>query len=310
MKAYSYIPCNLCASTESRVRYPSTIDDEDPPSGAEAFRCTSSGYGKHHTIVQCSQCGLVYTNPRPDAPDLLESYESVQDPLYLQEREGRVLTFSHHLVPLERMAQSLAGRRLLDVGCYTGVFLEIAAANGWDAWGIDPSHWAIERARSRGLHVVEGTLASASFSGEAFDVVTMWDVIEHVADPLGELRQAWRVLRPGGLLVVHTMDIDSLFAHLMGPRWPWLMEMHIYYFSRRTLQAMLEKAGFRLLRAEAQGRYQTLTYLATRVTALWGPALGRPLEALIRLLGLGPLTAPINLGDLITAYARKEVGVP
>jgi 2-polyprenyl-3-methyl-5-hydroxy-6-metoxy-1,4-benzoquinol methylase len=300
-----YVACNLCGSINTRVRYPRTIKDNAP--GVEAYRCTSSGYGQHHAIVQCNQCGLAYTNPRPASKDLMASYAIIDDPLYLQEREGRVLTFSHHLTPIEKMA-TLPGRKLLDVGCYTGVFLDIAAANGWEAWGVDPSRWAVEQARSRGLNVVEGTLASADWPDGAFDVVTMWDVIEHVGDPLGELRQAWRVLRPGGLAVVHTMDIDSLFSRILGGRWPWLMEMHIYYFSQRTLKVMLEQAGFQVIRIEPQGRYQSLEYLGTRVTALLGPIVGQPIEWLIRSLCLGRMTVPINLGDLVTAYARKPTG--
>lgn len=302
-----YIACNLCGSTRTRLRYPCTVSESDPLPASELC-CTSSGYGRHHTIVQCQQCGLVYTNPRPDCNDLIESYEAVQDPLYLQERQGRVLTFTHHLGPLEKITGPANGRRLLDVGCYTGVFLDIAAGHGWEAWGIDPSRWAVEQARARGLNVVEGTLASAHLPAESFAVATMWDVIEHLANPFEELRHVWRILEPGGLLVVHTMDIDSLFARVMGARWPWLMEMHIYYFSRRTLRAMLEKAGFEVIRIEPQGRYQSLEYLGTRVTALFGPTLGRPVEWLIRALRVGRMTMPINLGDLVTAYARKAAG--
>jgi len=271
----------------------------------EAFRCTSSGYGRHHAIVQCLDCGLVYSNPRWDDSDLMESYEAVQDPLYLQERQGRVLTFEKHLLPLEEITGPANGRKLLDVGCYTGVFLEIAARHGWDAWGIEPSQWAAELTRQQKLNVIEGTLETANLPEASFDVVTMWDVIEHVADPMAEVRRAHRVLRPGGLIVIHTMDIDSWFSRLMGPRWPWLMEMHIYYFSRRTIAAMLEKAGFQVIRAEPHGRYQTLGYLGTRFTALFG-RVGRPVEWALNLAPLRHLTVPINLGDLITVYARKR----
>jgi len=89
------------------------------------------------------------------------SYAAVEDPLYLQEREGRVLTFEQHLRPLEKIAGPANGRKLLDVGCYIGVFLEIAAKHGWEAYGIEPSQWAAEQARKNGLNVVHGTLASA-----------------------------------------------------------------------------------------------------------------------------------------------------
>ena len=112
-------------------------------------------------------------------------------------------------------------------------------------------------------------------------------------------------IKPGGLLVVHTMDIASWFAHLMGGRWPWLMEMHIYYFSRRTLKHMLEKAGFTVIRVEPQGRYLRLGYFATRIGG-FSPLLGRLLGQVFRLLHVKELPIPLNFGDLVTAYAIKR----
>ncbi|MBL7183339.1 MAG: class I SAM-dependent methyltransferase [Anaerolineae bacterium] len=81
------------------------------------------------------------------------------------------------------------GRRLLDVGCHIGVFLGIAQERGWAAWGIEPSRWAAREARGRGLQVIEGTLDDVHLAGESFDVITLWDVIEHLTDPLRELRE-------------------------------------------------------------------------------------------------------------------------
>jgi ubiquinone/menaquinone biosynthesis C-methylase UbiE len=229
----------------------------------------------------------------------------VQDPLYVAERAGRILTFDHHLKPMELFTGPAAGRRLLDVGAYTGVFVEIAMQHGWNAWGIEPSAWAVEEARRNGLQMISGTLESAELADGSYAVVTMWDVIEHLTDPLGTLRAAWRALEPGGYLVVHTMDLDSLFAKVMGRRWPWFMEMHLYYFTRKTLQAMLEKAGFSVAWMGAQGRYLQAGYLSSRVTAL-SPRAGHYLEGVVGKLGLTNQPLRINLGDLFTVYARKS----
>jgi SAM-dependent methyltransferase len=185
-----------------------------------------------------------------------------------------------------------------------GVFLEIAGAAGWEAVGIEPSGWGVAEARKRNLNVIEGTLASAALPEASFDVVTMWDVVEHLTDPLSELRHTHRILRPGGLLVLHTMDIESLFARLMGQHWPWLMEMHLYYFTRRTLQAMLEAAGFEMVRVEPQGRYLRLGYLLTRVRP-YSRLAARLLGWFADRLGWREKALSINLGDLVTAYARK-----
>jgi 2-polyprenyl-3-methyl-5-hydroxy-6-metoxy-1,4-benzoquinol methylase len=297
-----YVRCNLCGHDKTVLRFPSTLTADALPQNVEAFRCTSPGYGRHFAIVQCQNCGLVYTNPRLDGKQIINSYEAVEDPLYIEERDGRVLTFERHLRPLEKLHAPPG--KLLDVGAYTGVFVEIAAKHGWDAWGLEPSHWAVEQARSHGLNMLEGTLARSGLADQAFDVVTLWDVIEHLTDPLAEIQQTYRVLKAGGLLVIHTMDIESLFARVMRSRWPWLMEMHVYYFSRRTLTKMLEQAGFKVIRAVPQGRYLRLGYFATRIGG-FSPLLGKMLGGLFKVLHLHQVPIPLNFGDLFTAYAVK-----
>jgi ubiquinone/menaquinone biosynthesis C-methylase UbiE len=299
-----HVHCNLCGADDARVRYPCTIRRPADPEHWSAYACTHSGYGKHHTIVQCTHCGLVYSSPRIDDHDIVDTYEAVEDVLYVEEREGRVLTFEHHLRPLELLTGPPGARRLLDVGCHVGVFVEIAAQHGWEAWGVDPSRWAVEQGRERQLRLVQGTLETAGLPNGSFEVVTMWDTIEHLPDPAATLRQAHALMAPRGLLVVHTIDIDSAFARLMGSHWPWLMEMHLFYFSRQTLRAMLEKCGFAVLSARPQGRYLRLGYLANRVRAL-APALGRPAERLVTRLGVRGRAVHVNLGDLITVCARR-----
>jgi 2-polyprenyl-3-methyl-5-hydroxy-6-metoxy-1,4-benzoquinol methylase len=267
-------------------------------------RCTSPDYGKHARIVQCNRCGFVYANPRWTPEELVTAYAAVEDKTYVDERTGRELTFEKHLRALERVTGPARGRTLLDVGAYIGVFVEVADQAGWDAYGVEPSVWAAREAQARGLQVFEGTQYAPALGQRRFDVVTMWDVIEHVDDPRGELLRAYALLKPGGVIAVHTMDIESLMARLMGPRWPWLMGMHINYFSQSTLQRMLQSAGFEVLWSGVQGRYLRVRYLATRVTA-WSERLGQLVTPLVERLGVAEQPLPINLGDLFTVYARR-----
>lgn len=296
------VKCNLCGRDEWRVRFPATTDGVDLQ--VDAFRCTHAGYGHHPQIVECNHCGLVYANPRWPEATILETYAAVEDTTYVAERAGREITFRHHLRQMERVVGPAGNRRLLDVGAYIGVFVEMAAEAGWRAEGVEPSQWAAAEAQQRGLNVMLGTLDSVALDEGQYDVVTMWDVIEHLADPAAELARAGNLLRPGGWLIVHTMDIDALVARLMGERWPWLMEMHLYYFSRRTLTAMLERLGFALVRRGAQGRYLRLGYLASRLGGLH-PALGRLAYRTVAGLGLQDRAVPVNFGDLMTIMSRR-----
>lgn len=296
------VNCNLCGRDEYRVRFPATADGD--PLRVDAFRCTHSGYGHHPQIVECRHCGLVYANPRWPAEFVLEAYAAVEDETYIEERLGRELTFRNHLRRLERVIGPPNGRSLLDVGAYIGVFVEVAAAAGWRAMGVEPSEWAAAEAQRRGLDVRVGTMDSAGLPGASLDVVTLWDVIEHVVDPAAELEQARRLLRPGGWLVVHTMDIDAPVARLLGPRWPWLMDMHLYYFSGRTLNRMLAEHGYEVAWEGTQGRYLRLGYLASRVEGM-NATLGRAARAAVNRLGLRESAIPVNFGDLRTFISRR-----
>jgi SAM-dependent methyltransferase len=228
----------------------------------------------------------------------------VEDETYVEERLGREITFRRHLKQMERVIGPAGGRKLLDVGAYIGVFVEIAGAGGWQAQGIEPSEWAVAEARKCGLDVRAGTLETAGFPEASFDVITLWDVIEHLADPAAELRRASALLRPGGWLVVHTMDIEAPFARLMGDRWPWLMDMHLYYFGRQTLSRMIAESGYQVVWQGAQGRSLRLGYLASRVEGLNATA-GRAARRLIDTLGWRKAAIPVNFGDLRTFISRR-----
>jgi ubiquinone/menaquinone biosynthesis C-methylase UbiE len=284
--------------------YPATLSAEHKPTVGSAFMCTSPDYGQYYRIVQCRQCGFVYANPRRTAGEVLSAYQAVEDPVYLQERAGRELTFRKHLEPMQRVTGAPANRRLLDVGAYIGVFVQVAREAGWAAEGLEPSMWAVALAKQQGLPITQGTLAESHLPDQSFDVITLWDVIEHFDSPKAELQHVWRLLKPGGHVVIHTIDIDSITARLMGSRWPFLMEMHVAFFSRRTLRDLLQRLKFEYRGDHTEGRYLRLGYLAGRVTAAFGP-LGRPLETLVHRLNWTGVPVPVNTLDLFTAYAQK-----
>jgi len=292
------VACNLCGSWEVEVLFPSTIDSSTP--SHNHFCCTSNTYGQHYQIVKCKECGLIYSSPRLTSEEILHSYEEVVDTRYLEESEdGRRLTFRKNLCPLNALVPEGGSRRLLDIGCYTGAFLEVAEEAGWEAWGVEPCRWAAAEVQRKGLRVEPKTLAEAQFPEGFFHAVTMWDVVEHLSDPFGEFREIRQILKEDGIVAIHTMDITSPFARLVGERWPWLMEMHLYYFSRQTLATMLEKAGFQVVEARIQGRYLLLGYLVSRLVP-YASALAKGLEALVNRLGLRALPIPVNFGDLFT----------
>ncbi len=298
-----YVLCNICGSDNWYVRFASTLT-----SGASlevaAFRCTSAGYGEHTQIVDCHECGHVYANPTWEPDELLSAYSTVEDETYVDEREGRELTFRKHLDAVEALIGSGNGRKLLDVGAYIGVFVEIAQQKGWDAIGIEPSAWAVAEAEARDLKVFPGTLDNPIISENQYSLITLWDVIEHVEDPRAQLLKTYALLEEGGLIVVHTMDVKSLIARLMRHRWPWYMAMHVHYFSKRSLARLVEECGFEVVQIKTEGRYLRLGYLGSRLIGFNRP-IGRMINWLIQKAGAAEIAIPINFGDLFTVYATK-----
>jgi 2-polyprenyl-3-methyl-5-hydroxy-6-metoxy-1,4-benzoquinol methylase len=143
--------------------------------------------------------------------------------------------------------------RLLDVGCSAGSFLLAARERGWDVTGLDVSSGAIEYAASvEGLAAVVGTLEEAAFPDGSFDVITVFECIEHMPHPARALQAASRLLKHDGLLVITTPNIDGLFprvtyhllARTIGAWEHPTPPHHVYQFSRRTLAALLRKTGF------------------------------------------------------------------
>ena len=261
-----HVPCPLCGAHETARLYPAT-PSYDP--ARACYSCTSPQLASHGEIVRCRACGMIFADPQPDAQSLARAYREVQDPLYLQETSGREATFATTLRRLETLRQPPG--ELLDVGCYTGVFMRVASTHGWSVTGLELSRWAAALARATGIGPVHETeLVDAPLAPASLDVITMWDVIEHVPAPGLLLDAARRLLRQGGLLALSTHILDSRIARLLGRRYPFLMGMHLCHFTRHTLRRLLVDRGFEVALMDTHERAVQLRYVMERASHLLG----------------------------------------
>ncbi|MFH1539163.1 MAG: class I SAM-dependent methyltransferase, partial [bacterium] len=234
--------CTLCGSGDTELLHPSTVPEARRATlSPDEFLCTGIRYGEHDDILRCDSCGFVFSDSPFTPEQLLDAYSQVVDERYTRERPARMATFRRSMDLIGRHAER---GRVLDVGCYTGFFLEVCRNRGWEVAGVEPSHWAVERARSRGLDIFRGSLHEADFPEKHFDLITLWDVLEHFPNPREAVRLVNRLLRPGGRLFLTTFDISSRPARLLGPRYPMLARAHVSYFSTETLGGLLESEGF------------------------------------------------------------------
>jgi SAM-dependent methyltransferase len=218
----------------------------------EAPDTTAGGTGLWFGVVQCQECGLCFTNPRPSLESIGQFYPEEYGPHRTPAR--RISRSTHpkrkHKSHSRREHQILSWRgqgRLLDFGCGGGSFLARMHERSWQVTGLDVSPAAVQRIRDElGLDALLGTLPHPQLEPGSFDVITMWHSLEHVHSPLNVLREAYRLLAQGGRLYVAVPNIDSLPFRWFGSAWYGLdLPRHLTHFSPWTLQLMLERAGFR-----------------------------------------------------------------
>ena len=245
--------------------------------------------GSATRVVRCA-CGLVFVTPQPPRPSLERAYDEAYYRPWEDQARRRARIWRRRMERVEALASPPGG--LLDVGCGTGVFLRLAQGRGWEVTGTELSPYAARAAGGNGLRVLEGEIWEANFPAGAFDVVTCWHAIEHASHPRRVIEEMYRVLRPGGWLVLATPNLeDHIFraAYVLARgRWPRLYEsgareVHLFHFSARTLRTLVASAGFEVVEVGfdrgaaavwGKGMVNGLAYVWFRLTGLnWGMAL-------------------------------------
>jgi SAM-dependent methyltransferase len=210
--------------------------------------------GLWFAIVQCQDCGLCFTNPRPSPNSIGQFYPpGGYSPRELGKHKdhlpGWLAGLSKRRRRKDRQVLAWYGRgRLLDFGCGGGSFLQRMGGLGWQVTGLDISAATVCRVRADlGLRVLVGSLPHPELQPESFDVITMWQSLEHVHQPREVLQEAHQLLTADGKLLVAVPNIDSLGFRWFGRDWYGLdLPRHLTHFTPMTLSLMLERAGFRI----------------------------------------------------------------
>lgn len=184
----------------------------------------------------------MYASPRLE--EIYAYYVDVVDNGYLNNAPLRIAT-AHHV--LHHIRCLVPNGRLLDVGCSTGDFLSVAK-EFYRAEGLELSFWASRIAKDSGLPIYNKNLSDmAKDVGPVYDVITMWGVIEHLEFPWEEMQHVHRLLKPGGILCFWTGDSSSLTYRILRGHWWYIMGQHIQYFTLRSVDHLMQRAGFELV---------------------------------------------------------------
>lgn len=213
------------------------------------------------TLVRCTKCGLLYLNPQPTLDSLMNYYPDCYDSYTKKKTSSIVNTFGYTL-KYYLITRYVKGGKLLDVGFGNGNFLKrMEQREGWDLYGIEPVTYPYNLSKRylKKSTLYNCTLIDTNFENDYFDVITLWDVLEHVPNPLESLIESYRILKPGGYIFIQTPNPISWEAKLFGPFWRGLeAPRHLFLFVPAVLVNKLTDIGFIVLKVKgAFGNFST-----------------------------------------------------
>ncbi|MCF7821054.1 MAG: class I SAM-dependent methyltransferase [Mariprofundaceae bacterium] len=200
-------------------------------------RCTSCG----QLLSACTASRYDESMQEFDVPE--GTLPSEQNVKRLHKRVGNNLKQAAAI-----LGQPASALRLLDTGCSSGSLLHVASEIGFNVAGVEPAPQAAATAQKAGFDVFNGLLHEAQYPDNSFDIVTLYEVIEHLTNPLELVREVYRILKPGGLFLIGTGNADSWSVDALGSNWSYFSIEghggHISFFTPASIRLLAEKTGF------------------------------------------------------------------
>lgn len=259
-----YVKCDLCGSNN----YALLLQTRD-------YRFSLNGI---FNVVKCNSCGLFYLNPRPTAESIVSLYKEV----YAQNDVTifSLMKFNRWKAIVKMIWYKISGQyfneiineakgRVLDIGCGYGHYLLALKQKGIEVYGLEVNPNCVEVCNQIGLNVFCGTLEEANFHSEFFDVVILSQALEHTTSPKAILTEIYRILKPGGKVLIYCPSADSFFLRIFDKYWQgWYVPFHFYTFNSFTLKKLAETVGFKI------EEIRTITpdnfFIVSLKSRLWG----------------------------------------
>lgn len=263
-------------------------------------------------FYQCQGCGLIRTLPFPSEEQInthyLNKFVKGNYRTMLQNMEMYKEQYRKYIRLIQGHTGSLAKKKILDIGCFTGEFLDIAREKGAITYGIEFQNEAASIASEKHDNRVKNCSLSDAEFDERFDVVTLFGLIEHLTDPQVLLKQITKWVIDGGLIVIQTPNTGSAFSCLLGKLWPpYTPVEHIHYFSHKNIRVFLEKFDLKILQIIPHYKRLSIQYVYNMLRN-FGPEFHRIFSPVYSVLpqALRQLRLSFYIGEMIVVAQRKS----
>lgn len=296
--------CPLCESTNTLVSF----EGRSESAGVLNSRMKASGSdSRGRDIYQCGGCEVYFCNPLPRPQELLDAYDGSPDINFVSQNEFRYKTFRKSFMEFSNAAQlSPESVSVTDIGAAGGVFLHVLKDLGYTGRGIEASSWLAEYGRQNyGVNLVHGDVRNFVPSENDKDVITYWDVLEHLADPHADLGILSSRLKPQSLILVSLPSTDSLSFKVLRWRWPMHLDVHLFYFNKKSLESLFNRYGFSLIYSAKYPQTLSLGYVLLRTILVIFPYLPASRFAFLRKGPLNSIPVKYSIGQRVFAFQKK-----
>ena len=209
-----------------------------PICGSSAF-VDLKGYTQHF-LSQCNTCDFVFAKKIPSNEELIAHYET-----YPRSNSISAITIKRYHELLDKLEPYRKTNNLIDVGCGDGFFLETAKKRNWNVYGTEYTDIAIKICSEKGISMKQGKLNPKDYPEGFFDVITSFEVIEHINNPMEELQNFSSILRSGGAVYVTTPNFNSASRYYLGNKWNVIeYPEHLSYYTQNTLCYLFQRNNF------------------------------------------------------------------
>jgi len=294
-KDENYVKCNLCGNDNFTVLYPKNV-------------------AQIHQIVKCKTCGLMYANPQGEAnskkslkADIPEKLPDEINPQVVQKQTVQLKDYKKIITTVKN--HGITKGKVLEIGANIGTFLNVWKEEDWKVLGVDPNKGASIYAKNKyNIDILPVTIKKADLHNDQFDVVVMLHVIEHMGNPLQELKMINRVVKQGGILVIETPRYDSLIFKFLRRRERSIScNGHIFFFTIKTIRELLKCSGFDpCIQLDLVGRTLTIDRLLYNFCVMSkNEKIKSMLEKISSKIHADKFVIYLNMRDMLRIYSRK-----
>ena len=270
-----------------------------------SFDCTTNSYAKPK-IYKCNKCELKFSELAAALPNkrVEDKYNNVVDNIYIDEIPQRQKYFSGLYKKISHNFNK--NQSVLEVGSYYGVFGNIIKPNVKNYSGLELSkHGSDYSKKNYNLEIFNETIEEHSKRQFKYDIIVMADVIEHFSNPFKMLEIIEKILKPDGILIFTTFNMDSLYAKITGKNYHWILPMHLFYFSNQTLKNICLENNLKIYKIKNDSRVVSFYYLLNKLALIF-PKLKFLFQYINKIKKFQKINVNVNLFDINIYFAKKN----